>query len=219
MEKLNNQMLMKALDWSYENAMKGIPGTLSAIELADSYLKKNNDADKAINSLIKWQQSKCGTSGFLSGLGGVITLPVSIPANLASVLYVQIRMVAAIAHIRGYDLKDDQVKTFVYVCLTGQSGTEALKQMGKQIGKEIGKAQIKKIPGHALKKVNQTVGFRLVTKFGEKGVVNLGKAIPIIGGLVGGTVDTISTFVIGKAAKKTFLNDGYDSEKGLIIEL
>lgn len=219
MEKLNNQMLMNALDWSYDNALQGMPGTLSARELADSYLKKFKDPEKAINSLIKWQQSKCGTSGFITGLGGVITLPVSIPANLASVLYVQIRMVAAIACIRGYDLKDDQVKTFVYICMTGQSGSEVLKQMGKQIGMKFGEAQIKKIPGHALRKINQKIGFKLLTKFGEKGVVNLGKTIPIIGGVVGGTADTVNTFLIGKAAKKTFHNEGGDFEKNLIIEM
>jgi hypothetical protein len=34
-----------------------------------------------------------------------------------------------------------------------------------------------------LKKINQKVGFRLVTKFGEKGIINLSKLIPVVGGL------------------------------------
>lgn len=29
-------------------------------------------------SLIRWQNSKCATSGFLTGLGGLITLPVAV---------------------------------------------------------------------------------------------------------------------------------------------
>ena len=33
---------------------------------------------------------------------------------------------------------------------------------------------IKKIPGSALVKTNQKVGFRFITKFGEKGIINLG---------------------------------------------
>ncbi|WHP42989.1 hypothetical protein [Lysinibacillus capsici] len=36
-------------------------------------------------------------------------MPITIPTNLASVMYMQMRMIAAIAQIRGYDLKDDQV--------------------------------------------------------------------------------------------------------------
>ncbi|WP_252183585.1 hypothetical protein [Rossellomorea vietnamensis] len=38
----------------------------------------------------------------------------------------------------------------------------------------------------------------MVTKFGEKGVVNLGKAVPLVGGFIGGTVDGIGTNIIGK---------------------
>ncbi|MGO2174028.1 MAG: EcsC family protein, partial [Staphylococcus equorum] len=71
-----------------------------------------------------------GTSGFLTGLGGMITLPVALPANITSVVYVQMRMIAAIAHIRGYDLKDDEVKTLVYLCLTGQTAGDILKDVG-----------------------------------------------------------------------------------------
>ena len=39
-----------------------------------------------LDNFISWQVAKCGTSGFLTGLGGLITLPVAIPANIASVL-------------------------------------------------------------------------------------------------------------------------------------
>ena len=52
-------------------------------------------------ALIRWQNAKCATSGFIAGLGGSITLPVSIPANISSVLYIQIRMIAAIAYMGG----------------------------------------------------------------------------------------------------------------------
>ena len=101
------------LSSAYDKSMEGLPGLSSSVDLAEDYMKKYKSPELAIKNLIKFQQAKCATSGFLAGLGGIITLPVAIPANVASVLYVQIRMVAAIAHIQGYDLKDDQVKTFV----------------------------------------------------------------------------------------------------------
>lgn len=114
----------------------------------------------------------------------------------------QMRMIAAIAHIRGYDLKDDQVQTFVYACLTWQSATEI--QSGIKIASKIGEAQIKRIPGEAIKQINQKVDFRLVTKFGVKGAVNLGKMIPL-GDEVGTTFDASTTYAIGKAANKKHL--------------
>lgn len=46
---------------------------------------------------------------FFSGLDGVINLPVAIPANSTSVLYVQISKIAAIAHMREYDVLDEKI--------------------------------------------------------------------------------------------------------------
>jgi uncharacterized protein (DUF697 family) len=140
-------------------------------------------------------------------LGGLITLPIAIPANIASVIYVQLRMIAAIAHIGGYDVSADQVKTLAYMCLCGSGAIDIAKDVGIQIGTKLTQAAIKRISGETIKAINQKVGFRLATKFGEKGVVNLGKAVPIIGGLIGGTVDSVSTNTIGNIARNAFINE------------
>jgi len=202
--ELTDGKVAKLLDWAYEKSINGLPGADTGYEIAEDYLAKHSSVDKAVDSLIRWQNAKSATSGFLTGLGGLITLPVAIPANIASVTYVQMRMIAAIAHMRGYDLKDDQVKTFVFVCLTGQSASDILKQAGIKLGTAVTKQAIKKIPGEIIKSINKAVGFRLVTKFGEKGILNLGKAVPIVGGLIGGTVDGVGTNIVGKTAKKLF---------------
>ncbi|MGE7672997.1 EcsC family protein [Lysinibacillus sp. NPDC094403] len=217
MDELSEGKVFQILDWAYNSAINGLPKTLSAYEMADSYMRKSSSLEDAIDSLIKWQQAKCATSGFVTGLGGINTLPVAVPTNLASVLYVQIRMIASIAHMRGYDLKDDQVQTFVYSCLTGRSVAEIVKQGAIKIGVKVGQAQIKRIPSEILKAINKAVGFRLITKFGQKGVLNLGKAVPLIGGVIGGTFDATSTYVIGKLAKETFREDGYNNGDGMIV--
>lgn len=201
---LNESKMMQLLDWSYEKAIKGLPGLETVEELSKKYIKESNSIDEAIDKLIIWQKLKCGTSGFLTGVGGMITLPVSIPANISSVVYTQIRMIAAIAHMKGYDLKDDQVRTFVYLVLTGKAGTEILKKSGVDIGTKISISLIKKMPTEVIKQINKQVGFRLVTKFGEKGIINLGKCIPIVGGAIGASVDILGTDLIGKTAKKIF---------------
>lgn len=203
-EEITPGKMQKILEWGYDAAISGLPNMSTAEELAESYLSKHHSADKAIKSLIRYQNAKAGTSGFLSGLGGVITLPVAVPVNLASVLYVQMRMVAAIAHIRGFDVRDDQVKTLVFVALTGHSATNILKNTGVQFGKKLLTSTIrKKVSGETLKKINQKVGFRLVTKFGEKGIINLGKLVPIAGGVIGGAHDLVGTIIIGNVAKDT----------------
>lgn len=207
-QSITHDTIMNALDWSYDKAINGgVPGMDSAIELADSYLQKSGTLEEKVKSLILWQNTKSATSGFLTGLGGLITLPIAIPANITSVILVQMRMVAAIAHMGGYNLKDDQVKSFVYACLAGNGAKDILKNAGIQIGKKLAVSGIKKVPFEVIKKINQAVGFRLLTNFGEKGVINLGKMVPLAGGIIGGTVDAVATNTIGNVAYKLFIQD------------
>jgi len=205
--EINTQnKMLKVLDWSYDKALNGLPGTDSATELAESYMSKNDDLISQANSLIRWQVSKTTTSGFLSGIGGLITLPVTLPANISSVIYVQLRMIAAIAYMGGYDIKSDQVKTLVFVCMTGNAAKDVLKNVGIQFGTKLSKSMIQKyVTGAALTKINQAVGFRLATKAGTTGVINLGKAVPIVGGLIGGSFDGVTTNKIGNVARDLFI--------------
>ena len=154
--------------------------------------------------MMKNQIVKCTTSGFITGFGGVITMPIAIPANVGSVLYVQMRMIACSAYMAGFDLKSDQTQTFVYACLAGVAMNEVLKQAGIKIGIELTEAAIKKIPGKVLTQINQKVGFRFITKFGTKGMVNLGKLIPGVGAVVGGGLDLVETKIIANRAFKWF---------------
>lgn len=203
-ELISQEKIMQVVDWAYDKAINGIPGVDSAEELAASYMKNSDSVYDQANSLIRWQNTKAGTSGFLTGLGGIITLPVTVPANVASVLYVQLRMIAAIAHMGGNDVRDDRVKTMVYACLVANSAKEMAKDLGIAVGNKIAVNMVKKIPGKTLVEINKKVGFKLFTKFGEKGVVNLGKAVPLLGGVIGGSFDVYTTNKIGNIARDTF---------------
>lgn len=205
MSEITESKIMQALDWAYDKAINGVAGMDSASEMAANYAKgKGTKIDQA-NSLIRWQNTKAGTSGFITGLGGLITMPITIPANITSVIYVQIRMIAAIACLGGHDLKDDRVKTLVYACLTGNVAKDILKDVGIVVGRKLTENAIKNISGKTITVINQKVGFRLLTKFGEKGAVNLGKSIPLVGGFIGATFDSVTTNLIGNIARDTFL--------------
>jgi len=204
MQIISQEKIMQALDWAYEKSINGVAGLDSAEELAKSYMQDSSDKYEQANSLIRWQNTKSATSGFITGLGGIMTLPVAIPANITSVLYVQVRMIAAIAHIGGYDIRDDRVKTLVYACLVANSAKDLAKDVGIAVGNKVAINAIKSISGKTLQEINKKVGFKLFTKFGEKGVVNLGKAVPLLGGLIGGSFDAYTTNAIGNVARDTF---------------
>lgn len=206
MENKGNTM-MQALDWAYDKAVTGLPGLDSAQRLAEDYLFEEGLLKDKVNSLIRWQTTKAGTSGFLTGLGGLITLPVAIPANIASVMIIQVRMIAAIAYMGGYDLKNDKVKSLVYACLAGNAAKDIFKEIGIKTGARLTTAAIKNLSWRTILVINRKVGFRLVTKFGGKGVINLGKAVPLVGGVIGGTVDSAATRIIGNIARETFIGN------------
>jgi len=203
-ELISQEKIMQVLDWAYEKSVNGVPGMDSAEELAKSYMKEDESPFEQANSLIRWQNTKAATSGFITGLGGIMTLPIAVPANIASVLYVQIRMIAAIAHLGGYDIRDDKVKTLVYACLVANSAKDVLKDIGVAVGNKVAMNAVKSISAKTLQEINKKVGFKLFTKFGEKGIINIGKAVPLLGGFIGGTFDGFTTNAVGNVSRDTF---------------
>ena len=208
------EQVTRLLDWAYDTAISGPPPFDSAKDMAEDYMGDDALLVDQVNSLIRWQITKAATSGFLSGLGGLITLPIAVPANLGVVIVVQLRMIAAIAIMGGYDVSNDRVKTLAYACLVGNGAKQLVREAGISVGEKLALSGISRIPGAVLTKVNQAVGFRLLTKFGEKGVVNLGRAIPLVGGLIGGTIEGVSTNAVGNVAREIFIETDPDPEPG-----
>lgn len=207
---LSQDDIMKILGTCYDKSLQGIPHVSPPVEqIANEYMEKYPTAEQACKAMIKNQIIKCTTSGFLTGFGGFITLPVTLPANITSVLYVQMRMIACTAYMAGFDLDSDETQTFVYACLAGVTVNEFLKQAGVKFGVKLTNSLIKKIPGKVLTKINQKVGFRFITKFGTKGIVNMGKLVPGVGAIIGGGLDLIETKAIGDRTYKWFFEGEY----------
>lgn len=206
--------IMKILDSCYEKCLNGIPKVSSNVEdMANDYLRKYETKELACQAMLKNQITKCTTSGFITGFGGVITMPVTLPANVTSVLYVQMRMVACTAYMAGFELDSDETQTFIYACLAGVAVNGLVKQASIKFGVKFANGLIKKIPGKVLTKINQKVGFRFVTKFGTKGIVNLGKLLPGVGAVVGGGLDFVETKMIADRSYRWFFNHDFSVDK------
>ena len=203
---ITEEQMQEILSTLYIKSVDGIPKvSLPVDDLVEDYLSKNKNVEQAVKSLINNSTLKCGTSGFLTSFGGFATMIATLPANITSVMYVQLRMCCAIAKMGGYDIHSDQVQTLIYACLTGSAATEILKSSGIKFANKFGVAMVDKIPGKALTAINRKVGFRFMTKFGETGIINLGKVVPVVGGFVGGGIDVASTRIIGKNAYNIFV--------------
>lgn len=179
----------------------------SSGELADEYRRdsKFSDDEARIDALIRWEVTKNFSSGFVTSLDGAFNLPVAVSKALAASWVLQSRMAAAIASLRGYDVNEDRVRTFVLLALIADSIEEVLSKVGVKVGQKVAERLIEQIPGRVLIEINKQVGFRLLTKAGETGVVNLVKVVPpIVGGVVSGAFDGATCWGVGKAAKLLF---------------
>lgn len=217
-EAKGSQML-KVMDWAFEKATGNIPGLGSSSDMAKKYLDKYGSVNAAIDHLVNWQITSAATTGFVTSFGGLPTMAITLPANIAGVMSIQLRMIGAIAELGGFHEQTEEKKTGMYLCLLGSQAGDALSKAAGQFTVKFATASLKKLPGKVLTKINKAVGFRLVTKFGQKGLINIHKAIPVIGGVVGGSIDALSTYSIAKASKALFLNDIIDFEKQEQIEI
>ncbi len=181
-------------------------GPLSpAVETAEQHLATaGGDREEAIRRLVATHVRLAAASGFVTGLGGIATLPVTVPASMAGLYVVATRMTAGIAHLRGYDVETDEVRSAVLVALLGSAGATALRDTGVEIGQRSTAAALQRLPDRALTELNRRVGYRLVARAGEKGVVNLTKLVPLIGGPIGAAVDGVSCKTIAGYAMRTF---------------
>ena len=189
-----------------ERGLGGVPPLSSAADLATEYLidQGYEDHDQRVDALINWETTKNFTSGFITGLGGVISLPLSIPSALGASWLLQARMAGAIATIYGHDLESDRVRTMVLLSLAGDVAKEAMKGTRLPLGNKLTERAIAQVPGRALVEINKRIGVRLLTKAGERSFVNLTKAVPIVGGVVGGSFDAIVCRAVGRTAKALF---------------
>ncbi|MFC7503122.1 hypothetical protein, partial [Nocardioides sp. GCM10030258] len=85
-------------------------------------------------------------------------------------------------------------------------------KFGVDLSNKFAMQAVKKIPGQVFIEINKAVGFRLITKAGTKGVVNMTKLVPIAGGIAGAGVNVASTAAVAKYAKSNFPHTSADTD-------
>ncbi len=191
--------VMAALHWLYERV------TASKLTAPMPAPGPGQASEEHIETLIRWTAAQAGLVGFTTNLGGVMTLPFSLPANVAGVSALQLNMITEIARARGYDLQSEQVKVLSIACLAGGAALDILKNAGINVSARLTQQALTGIAAAALGRINQAVGTRLTARAGGMGVLNVSKFVPFVGGLVGGTVDGFATAGIAMVAKRVFV--------------
>ena len=200
---VTSQFVHSALD----RAIKGAGRLPGAAVAADQALAANDGSqDKAIRALIEKHVRYAGGQGFLTNLGGLVTMTVTVPANIAGLALIQCRLVAAIAHLRGYDLDDPRTRDAILVALLGEERLLAQIKAKKIPGTPMAIATAPVHDPHLDVLAANEVAAELLTKVAGKRLAStVGRRVPVVGGLVGAGTDGFSTWQIGRYVDRELL--------------
>ena len=176
----------------------------SAQSLADKARATHAGVEGAIDSVVRQHVKLAAAGGFVTGVGGLVTLPVALPVNVAEFYLVATRMVAGIACLRGYDLRQPEVRSAILLALVGADADDLLKRAGLHNSGRLAGLAAERLPGPALMMVNKGVGFRLLSQIGRKSLPRFGKAVPLVGGAVGAGIDVLLLRRIADHARHEF---------------
>lgn len=176
-----------------------------AQQSADAALARTSSTEQAIEQIVATHLKLAAAGGFVTGLGGFITLPVALPANVVGFYGIATRMVASIAHLRGYDLERPEVRSAVLLTLVGADARSLLAKSGVSPTGKIADLALQRLPGPALMVLNKGIGFNLLSQLGKKGLSRLGRGLPLVGGVIGGGLDFFLLRKIADGARREFV--------------
>jgi hypothetical protein len=190
-----------------ERAIRGVGPLDGAAMAAKKQLdEQKGDVDKAIRELIENNVRLAGAQGFLTNIGGLVTMAVTVPTNITGLALIQCRMVAGIVHLRGYDLADKRTRNAILASMLGEERLLALIKKKKLPGTPMALATAPVHDPHLDHIMANEVAAELVTKVaGKRIATTVGRRVPIVGGLVGAGSDGYETWKIGRYVDREFL--------------
>lgn len=207
LDSVANAFVGKLLDFGVD----GIGPLQSSSEvLARVRQKEGGDSDKVIDEIVSEHIKKAAVGGFLTGVGGIFTMPVAIPVNVLEFYTLATRMVAGIAEERGYDVTDKAARAAVLLSLVGADADELMRKAGVSTAAgltgsgRLARLATSRLPKAAAMMVNKAVGFRLLTTVGGKALGRVIRFVPVAGGVIGAGLDGYLMKRIADHARQEF---------------
>jgi len=188
-------------------AIHGIGPLPPAAKAADKQLKEQNgDVERAIHEVIENHVRLAGAQGFVTNLGGLVTAALTIPANITGLALIQCRMIAGVAHLRGYDLEDPRVRNAILVVLLGEDVVGSMVKAKKVPAPPMALATAPAHDAGIDQVISTVVAADLITRVaGKRLATQIGRRIPLVGGVVGMGADGYATWKIGRYADRELL--------------
>ena len=181
----------------YPKAVSGLPLLDTPEKLAAPYLRRGASRARA-EAMIGRHIALSGLTGFVTGLGGWITMPVTVPADLAGVALLQLHMAASCAVLADHDLEDDDMRKTVVECLLktdGDSNTEQEETLSR-VTVKLAEKGVRSITKASLLWGAAAAGRRIGGR--------IARGVPFLGGAIGAVSDAYNTRIVARHTLDTF---------------
>jgi len=189
-----------------EFAIQGGASFPGAQSFAVRKLAERGEREAAIDAIIAAHVRLASVQGFVTSLGGLLTLPIGLPANIAGLTVLGVRMMAGVAHLRGYDVDDPRVRSALTLALLGEDEVRRAVGSGKFPTSPLAVATAPVYDADLERAISERVTGALAGRLGTKhAAVVIVRRIPLLGGGVGAAVDGWLAYGLGGYAKREFV--------------
>ncbi len=187
-----------------DRAIHGVGPLPSAAKAALKQLdEQHGDVDKAIGEVIENHVALAAVQGFVTNIGGIATAAATLPANITGLAVLQVRMVAGIAHLRGYDLSDKRTPNALLLSTLGEETVKGLVKAKQVPGSPL---LIATAPVHD-PELDHVVASEFTSALisrvlGKRAAGTIVRRVPIAGGVWGASADAYATWQVGRYAAR-----------------
>lgn len=188
-------------------AIAGVGPLPGAAQAAEKQLREQRgDVDRGIHEVIENHVRYAGAQGFVTNLGGLVTAAVAIPTNVSGLALIECRMLAGIAHLRGYDIDHPNVRDAILLCILGEDTVSDLVRKQKIPGTPYHVATMATHDPDLDRLISGEVASNLLAKVaGKRVAVAVARRTPVVGGIVGASADGFTTWRVGRYADRELL--------------
>lgn len=175
------------------------------------------------NRVIMKRTSQSSIASFAAGIPGGLAMAATIPADILQFFGMSLKIAQELSYLYGADdlwengkIDDEKVKNQLILYCGVMFGVSGAVSGVRVLSTQVAKTALKKIPQKALtktfwypmiKKICSFVGYTLTKKTLASGV---SKAIPVIGGVISGTINFASMMPMARKLNDTLDNATFD---------
>ena len=153
------------------------------------------------NIVVARYRRRAGCAGALTGAGGAITMPVTIPAGVLTSWVIATQTVLAVATVYDYSPDDEQLLFDVMMVIAADSVVATLQQMTSISAQHVSKRAIQKyVTREVMVHINKVVPRKVLTKAGQQSLTSFTKLAPLVGAPVGYCFEHVFITGVGRKA-------------------